>query len=167
MFSRAAVSKVVLAVGLFLPSLASSSAQGDDKDVAEIRSYVLTMDNVKRTYMAMYQLKQASDKDPGLSKSLNADSDDDKKSQSLSAISARISAYPVVVAVLANNGFTPRQFVVSEMAVLQAGLAAAAVKMGAAREKLISEGAVSAANLAFAEQHHAELEDLGKKYPMQ
>ena len=153
---------------LFASSLACAQAQGsDDKDLAEVRSYVLTMDNVKRVYMTMYQLKQASEKDPSLSKTMSKDDDDSKSGQSVSAVANKLSAFPPVVAIMANNGFTPHQFVVAEFAVIQAGFAAAAVKMGAPRDKLISEGAVSAANLAFVEQHHAELDDLGAKYPTQ
>lgn len=154
---------------LFLPAFSCTYAQSsEDKDLAEVRAYVLTLENVKRVYLTMYQLKQASEKDPSLSKTMNKDSDDDSKSgQSVSAVAAKLSAFPPVVAIMANNGFTPHQFVVAEFAVIQAGFAAAAVKMGAPREKLISEGAVSAANLAFVEQHHAELDELGAKYPMQ
>ena len=127
----------------------------------------LTMDNVTRIYVTMFQIKQAADKDPDLQKSMSANSGDDKESQSLASITAKFSAYPTIVGIIANNHFTPHEFVVAQFAVIQSGMAAAAVKMGAPREKLIVEGAVSAANLDFVQQHQAELEELSKKYPVQ
>ena len=152
---------------LLVPSVSNAHAQSNDKDIVEVRSYRLTMDNVSRTFLTLYQLKQAAEKDPDLQKHMSAESGDDKDSQSLASITAKFSAYPTVVAIIAKNGFTPHELVVAQFAVIQAGVASAALKMGAPRDKLIADGAVSAVNLDFVQQHQAEIEELGKKYPMQ
>ncbi len=156
-----------LIVSMFLALLCPVASRAQtDKDAEEIRSYALTMEGVHRLYITMHEIKQAAEKDPNLHKSLSAETDD-KGEQTLSSAVNKLSAYPAIVGMMANHGFTPRQFMVAEFTLIQAGFAAAALKEGTPREKLISSGAVSAQNLDFVQQHQAELEELAEKYPLQ
>jgi hypothetical protein len=158
-----------LAFLLLLPCLAYAQKHApspeEQKDLAELQAFTLTMDVVNRTYQTMYEAAQASKSDPELKKLSNsADSDTDY--QSISALSAKYATYQVIVTILGKHGFTPHQYVVAQLTVLQSGIAAAALKMGADRSKLISNAMVNPANIDFMVQHQAEIEELNKKYPL-
>ena len=143
------------------PVVAQAHAGAKDPDLVEIQHYTLTMDKVNRFYDSMKDLSELSKTHPELKGKLETDSD---SHESLSAVERRISSQPVIVSTLAKHGYSPREFVVFELAYFQAAFAEAMMKQpGADRAKIMADGGINPANIAFVEQHEAELTSLQKK----
>ena len=79
----------------------------------------------------------------------------------------RIAEHPALVSTLAAHGFTPHQFLVVEVTVISAGLAAALMPAGADPSKFAADAHINAANITFMIEHRAELDALRKQYPLE
>lgn len=152
----------VLALALVSSPFVSTQAHAGatDPDLLEIQHYTLSMDKVNRFYDSMKDLSELSKTHPELKGKLESDGDH----ENLSAIERRISSQPIVVSTLARHGYSPREFAVFTMAYFQAAFAEAMMKEpGADRAKMMADGHINPANIAFIEQHQTELDALQKK----
>lgn len=142
---------------------ASGAQTKPDADMVEMQHYVLTVDKVNRWGGVVQDLGELARKNPQLAATMESESDKGSSEDDLNAMERRYSRHPEVVSVLKSRGFTPHEFVLFQMVLLQAGFAEAAKEAGADPAKLISDGHVNPANLTFVEQHKAELEALKAK----
>jgi hypothetical protein len=138
-----ALALVVLALGL--QSVQAQEGGWSAKDAAELKSYTLTMDKMRRTSeatAAFDQLRQGRE------------DDEEDAPQSIDAMAQRISAVPEARAVLAKHKFTAREYTVALIASAQA---ASAAELEAAGHK--AEGmAVSRQQVEFYKANKAELD---------
>jgi len=146
------------AIVLFLPLIitAGSLAQAQGSaaaDVSEVKAYRLTMPKVNNFYAAVVGLRKLAAANPELCAAVDLEETDE--AMSLAGRAKQIEeAYPEVVPVLAAEGLTVREFLVSAMAQMQAGMAVYAKSMGA--KELPAE--VNPENVAFMEQNKAQLD---------
>lgn len=151
-----------LLLSLALSPLLAQSRAATDPDLLELQRYTLTMDKVTRFYESMKDLADLSAAHPELKNKLETDAD---KHEDLGAIEHRIAAEPLIVSTIAKHGFTPREFVVCEMAYIQTAFASAMLKQpGVDRAKMIADAHINPANIAFVEQHQADLQALQQRY---
>jgi hypothetical protein len=145
-----ALALVALALGLDSEAVQAQEGGWSAKDAAELKSYTLTMDKMRRTSeasAALDQLRRARE------------DDDDDTPQSIEAMAQRISAVPEARAVLAKHKFTAREYTVALIASAQA---ASAAELEAAGHK--ADGLpVSRQQVEFYKAHKAELDAMFAK----
>lgn len=143
-----ALALVVLALGL--ESVQAQEGGWSAQDAAELKSYTLTMDKMRRTSEVtadLDQLRQARE------------DDDEDTPQSIDAMAQRISAVPQARAVLAKHRLTAREYAV---ALVASAHAAAAAEVEAAGHK--AEGfPVSRQQVEFYKANKAELDAMFAK----
>jgi len=137
-------------------------AQGPKKAWSEderlIHDYVLTMDKLKRFEKAAKQMSALpSFKDSGDDDAVT--SGDKTISESARAFSAKC---PQCVAVLAANGFTPKEYMTFTMTLFAASMSAWSKEQGGKVADFVNP-----ANITFVQQHKAELEAMNPKKPQQ
>jgi hypothetical protein len=116
------------------------------KDAAAIKSYTLTMDNLRRTSEATAALEQLAE----------AREDDGDTPQSIDAMTKRINAVPEARAILAKHKLTAREYTLTLVAGAHAAAAAQAEAAGAKADGL----PVSRAQVEFYKAHKAELDKM-------
>ena len=129
-----------------------------------MEQYTLSMDNLTRWMDVMVTLQPVAKSHPEALNALEIDAD---KEESLDQLAKKISAEPALVDAMAKHGFTPRQFVLEEMVLFQASMAAAMMPAGANEAELAHKAHVNPANVAFVRQHKDEIEAMQKKYAPQ
>lgn len=143
-----ALALVVLALGL--ESVQAQEGGWSARDAAELKSYTLTMDKMRRTSEVtaeLDQLRQARE------------DDDEDTPQSIDAMAQRISAVPQARAVLAKHRLTAREYAV---ALVASAHAASAAEVEAAGHK--AEGfPVSRQQVEFYTANKAELDAMFAK----
>ena len=123
-------------------------ADPDSPDQKELYNYVLTMDKVQRFGSVMKSFQEYSKQHPELNEERSSDA------KNLDDMAQKLQKYPEVVAMLSKNGFTPREYAICAMTLMQAGMAVGFKKSGTYKEyppqmvKLVSKQ-----NLDFVEQH--------------
>src|SRR5262249_30668046 len=116
-------------------------------------SFVLSMDKVQRLSGAAKGLHELEKKHPGMG---NGGS-----SNGIDQMVGAIQKYPDAVAVLSKNGLTPRDYAVGFLTLIQSTMMVGLKKAGTFKTyppdmlKLVSP-----ANLAFVEQHYADIQKL-------
>ena len=143
------------AVCLALVLCSAAQAQGrpnpsETADQKELYNYVLTMDKIQRLGAATRDLQDLIKRHP----ELNALGGDPK---SLNETVQRFQKVPDAATIVSKNGFTPREYVLGFMCVLQSTMAVGFKKAGTFKEyppDLLKQ--VSKANLDFVEQHYDE-----------
>jgi hypothetical protein len=150
--------RIALLFALSLPALHAQLASNTDLD--ELAHYTLTMDKLTRVMQTFPDIKTLVKTNPSVASALATNTD---KPHTIADVDRRISAYPQLVAVFTQHGLTPHEFIVVELTMVQSAFAFAAKQSGA---KLPADNHVNPANIAFVEQHQAEIHDLQKKYPM-
>ena len=130
---------------------AGAMAQGkrrgaDDADQKELYDYVLTMDKLQRFAGVEKSLEDLAKQ--------HSDVKDESNAKTLDEVAQKLQKYPDAVALLKKAGFTPRDYALCAMSILQTGMAVGMKKAGTYKEyppdmlKLVSK-----ANLDFVEQH--------------
>ena len=143
-----ALALVALALGL--ESVQAQEGGWSARDAAELKSYTLTMDKMRRTSAATSALEQL--------RQTREDEDDDTP-QSIDAMAQRINAVPEARAVLAKHKFTAREYAVALVASAQA---ASAAELEAAGHK--ADGIpVSRQQVEFYKANKAELDAMFAK----
>jgi len=138
------VSRVTAQAG---PALKSTA------DERELYGFVLTMDKVQRLSGAAKGLHELEKRHPGMSNG--------GPSKSIDDMVGSIKKYPDAVAVLSKNGLSPRDYAVGFLTLIQSTMMVGLKKAGTFKTyppdmlKLVSQ-----ANLAFVEQHYAEIQKL-------
>jgi len=145
LFSRAA-----LAAALIISSSAASLAKGSDispADLAQLKSYTLSMDKIKAMQAAMDDAKKS-----GMDKKMTNSNDN---AQSLAQMEANVKTMPGAMAMFSKHGLTAHDVVVMPLALMDAGTA---VAYPSAASKLSDR--VSPAQIAFYKQHETELKKM-------
>jgi hypothetical protein len=153
-------SPYVLMCAVVVSSAAGLNAQAkraasDDADQKELYNYVLTLDKIQRFAGVQKDLEALEKSNPQLAKTMDSD---DSNGKNISQLAQNMEKYPPVIAVLRKNGLTTREYAVGILTLMQAGMAVGFKKAGTYKEyppemlKLVSP-----ANLAFVEQHYADI----------
>lgn len=147
----------VLALSLTAP--AASAQSQDDADLKAVSAYTLTMPKYKQYLDATLNLANAAAKNPQLTDHL-----DGLGNKSLAEQVKLLEGTPPVRGAIAAAGLTPRDFVLTQGAMLQAGMAYALIKdANLPPDSAIKKAGVSRANLEFFQKNEAELGRLAKE----
>jgi hypothetical protein len=142
---------LALALGLDFESVQAQEGGWSARDAAELKSYTLTMDKMRRTSEATAALEQLRQ---------TREEEDDDTPQSIDAMAQRINAVPEARAVLAKHKFTAREYAVALVASAQA---ASAAELEAAGHK--ADGIpVSRQQVEFYKANKAELDAMFAKH---
>ena len=109
-----ALALVALALGLDSEGVQAQEGGWSARDAAELKSYTLTMDKMRRTSEASAAFDQLG----------QAREDDDDTPQSIDAMAQRINAVPGARAVLAKHQLTAREYALAFVASAHAATAA-------------------------------------------
>jgi hypothetical protein len=149
----------LLAVAALLMALpATISAQGDkshytDADQKELSSYTITVDKVQRMMNVVKAAQEMEDKDPALK--AKWDKADPGKAPTLAAAAQILDQIPEAVAIIHKQGFSStREYLVCAFSVLEHYMTVGMKRSGYLKQY---PAYLSAANLAYIEQHWAEL----------
>lgn len=134
------------------------------KDVAELSSYALTMDIVTRLFQATHAATEAAKADPSIKVSLGSD---EGASPTIDQLANKLATSPKLVAILAENGFTPHAYSAASFSLIQTGLAMIAMQGGQSLEQVSRAAHVNPANIKLLAEHKAEMQALQAKYPTQ
>jgi len=124
-----------------------------DPDLKALASYTLTMDTLNKVEHVYGDLAAAIKADPTLESKMDAL--EGNANDSLADMARRYQSVAPFDAALRKEGLTAREYATFSMALLQAGMAAAAQKMGAK----LPEG-VNPANVKFVQDHEADLKKM-------
>jgi hypothetical protein len=145
-------------VGLLLitaMSVAQSKA-GDTKDAKEIAAFKLTTDGLTKLSNSLKALDELSKKNPALREKVE---DSDNGEETIDETLALYERHPEVISAIKSSGLTPREFVVTNYALVVNSMAMAYRKAGM---KDVPPGA-STANMNFIETHRKEIEAMNKE----
>jgi len=145
LFAGAALAAALLLSGS--TAVSAKSADISPADLAQLKSYTLSMDKVSAMQAAMDDAKKS-----GMDKSMTASNDN---AQSLAQMEARIKAMPGAMAIFSKHGLSAHDVVVMPFALMDAGMC---VAYPSAAPKLADR--VSPAQIAFYKQHQAELKKM-------
>ena len=150
---------LALAVPCLLAVPVSAQQKAATGDLREISAYTFTMPKFKRLMTAMLNLGKAVQADSSMVVKL-----DDMSNLSVDQSVARYAAVPAAKRAIADAGLTPREYVVAQGAMLQAGMSYAIMKQYKLTADSVSKTTgVSKANLEFFRANEAEIERIGKE----
>ncbi|MDI3261862.1 MAG: hypothetical protein QJR11_03540 [Fulvimonas sp.] len=147
--------QVLLLVALAVSplSLKAQAAPGlPEADKQAIQQYTLTEDVFNRLVAATKEAQAAGIHPQQAGDPSQIHSLDDLARQAM-------SSDPRIPALIAKHGFTPREFLLANIALMNAGLVVQA-KSQPELAKMIDQSKVNAANVAFYEAHQAQIEAL-------
>jgi hypothetical protein len=137
-------------------ALAQSS---DDADVKAISAQVLTMPRFKQYLDATVSLAHVAAKHPQLAERL-----DGYGNKSVAEQVKLLEGIPQIRGAITATGLGTREYVLTQGALLQAGMAYAMTKDGSVpADKVIKNAGVSRANLEFYQKNEAEINRLAKE----
>ena len=139
------------------PALAGTRFNTFDDEA--MKAFSLTTENVRKAAAVMHRLAGDVAKDPALAPALG------KKTQRAATLDAKAKALesdPRIASALRAESITAREYVMVQLAVLQAGLIAAARARGAEMDPAEIAEAMNPANVDFVETHPKEMEELGQ-----
>ena len=143
------------------PALAAPAAAAQtpaDADLKAVSSYTLTMPRYKHLE-ATLNLANVAAKNPQLAESLEG-----RGNKSLAEQAKLLEGAPQVRGAIAAAGLTTRDFVLTQGAMLQAGMAYALIKHAKlSPDSAVKQAGVSRANLEFFQKNEAELGRLAKE----
>jgi hypothetical protein len=141
-----------------VPAAAQAGSQGD-RDLAVISSYPLSMPRYRQYLAAMLNLVDAAKTSPAV-----GDVFENSGSLSLDEMVARFDKAPGVRRAVVAAGLTPRDFVLTQMALFQTGMAYGMMKEYKLPADSVAKTAkVSRANLEFYRTNEVEITRLGKE----
>jgi hypothetical protein len=144
---------LTLTLATSLPlAAAGRKADANDPDLKALAAYRLEMSNVKKVGAAMKEFEALSEKDPSLAKTANVNA------KTLDETVKKIEAEPRAMAVLKRNGLSARDYVMTTMTLMTAGMVAAFEKAGTKMNGL--PPGVSQANVDFVKAHEKEIQAL-------
>ena len=131
---------------------ASAATSGDD--VADVASYELTMDRMDKYFASMRNVAIAMKDLPEEQRDISMDD-----AGSIDAYAAKLEANPTVRKAIRDAGSTPRDFALTSMAFLQAGMASGVLAMrpNDNADSLAREMKASMRNIEFLRENEAEL----------
>ena len=146
-----AVSVFVAGVLLAAAAAQNKKSPQDEADQKEVYNYVLTLDKIQHFGSIIKGLQELEKSHP--------ETKDESEAASLDQIVRKLQKYPDAVALIARNGFSPREFAVCSMTMMQAAMAVGFKKAGTYKEyppEMLK--VVSKVNLDFVEQHWDEIQ---------
>jgi hypothetical protein len=153
---------LLLAGWLSLAGAASAQKNADSPaekaDEAAIHDYVLTMPKIQ-VYAAAMKDYQAAEKDPGIQAEAKRLESDDKASM-LEKVRMVETSCPHINAWLKAHNLNAREFMLLPMTLMTTGLGEVAKKQGGKPPDFVNP-----VNLAFYEQHKAEIDKMDLKPP--
>jgi hypothetical protein len=152
-----AVQLAVLALPLTAPAISAQSQP--DADLKAISAYALTMPKYKQYLDATVNLANVAAKNPQLAERL-----DGFGNKSLAEQVKLLEGVPQVRGAITATGLTTRDYVLTQGALLQAGMAYALTKDAKMPpDSVIKKAGVSRANLEFYQKNEAEIGRLAKE----
>lgn len=139
-----------LAAALLLSASTTVLAKSADispADLAQLKSYTLSMDKISAMQAAMDDAKKS-----GMDQKMTSSNDN---AQSLAQMEANMKAMPGAMAIFSKHGLSAHDVVVMPFALMDAGMC---VAYPSAAPKLADR--VSPAQIAFYKQHQAELKKM-------
>jgi hypothetical protein len=164
--SKLALTISSLAIVLVCSSLSSAQTArrkaADDPDMKEVATYTLTMDALNKVDAANKAMLAAIQKNPSLKPN---DEDAGGDAKTLSDMEKKIDHIPVMSSSLKQAGISARDYAKFTMAMMQASFALMAKQMSAKSGKPFqTPDGINPANIAFVEQHQAELKKMEDNY---
>ncbi len=152
-----AVQLAILALPLAAP--AASAQSPADADFKAISAHVLTLPKYKQYLDATVNLANVATKDPKLAERL-----DGYGNGSLAEQAKLLEGIPQVRGAISGAGLTTRDYVLTQGALLQAGMAYAMTKAGnVPADSMIKKAGVSRTNLEFYQKNETEIARLAKE----
>jgi hypothetical protein len=146
-------------VALVLITPAASAQSSADADLKAIQAYTLTMPKYQQYLDATVNLANAAVKNPQLAGKLEGSGE-----KSVAEQVKLIDGVPEAKAAIGAAGLTTRDFVLTQGALLQAGMAYAMTKdANVPTEQVVQQAGVSRANLEFYQKNEAEIGRLAKE----
>jgi hypothetical protein len=147
----------IMAMSLAAPAAWAQSPA--DADLKAITAHTLTLSNYKQYLDATVNLANAAAKNPQLAQSF-----DGFGNKSLAEQVKLLEGVPQVRGAITATGLTTRDYVLTQGALLQAGMAYALMKGGKMPlDSVIKKAGVSRANLEFYQKNEAEIGRLAKE----
>ena len=155
--SRRVCTHGLAVMALSLP--VAAEAQQSDADVKAVSATTLTMPRYKQYLDATVNLANAAAKNPGLAEGMK-----DSGEQSIDQQVKALESNPQVKAAVTSTGLTTRDYVLTQWALLQTGMAYTMTKgTGATQDDMIKKAGVSKANMDFYAQNEAEINRLAEE----
>ena len=156
--SRRVCTQALAVMALSLP--AAAPAQQSDADLKAVSATALTMPKYKQYLDATVNLANVAAKNPGLAKGIR----DGGEEKSVDEQVRMFESNPQVKAAVTSTGLSTRDYVLTQWALLQTGMAYAMTKQaGASQEDMIKQAGVSKANMDFYAQNEAEINKLAEE----
>ena len=144
-------------MALSLP--AAVEAQQSDADLKAISATTLTMPKYKQYLDATVNLTNVAAKNPAMAEGMK-----DSGEQSIADQVKALESHPEAKAAIASTGLTTRDYVLTQWALLQTGMAYAMTKgTGATQDDMIKKAGVSKANMDFYAKNEAEINRLAEE----
>jgi hypothetical protein len=157
---RHALISVISTTLLLVPFASAQSAAADEKALAEYRLSMPTIHKLLAATRAMAKLYQ----DPAVKAAADKLDKSKRSSESyrgLAEMSRDIEAFPPMANAIRSAGLTPREFMLANMALMQAGMVVGFKKQGLLKE--LPKG-TPVENVAFLEKNDAELQTVMKEF---
>jgi hypothetical protein len=144
-------------MALSLP--AATEAQQSEADLKAVSATTLTMPKYKQYLDATVNLANVAANDPSLAEGMK-----DGGEKSIDEQVRMFERNPQVKAAVTSTGLSTREYVLTQWALLQTGMAYAMTKQaGASQEGMIKQAGVSKANMEFYAQNEAEINKLAEE----
>jgi hypothetical protein len=157
MSKRRILSLAAVAAALVLGGAPPAAAQaGSSDDAQAIAGYTLSMDKLTAFRDATLDLKKAVEGDAEMAARAEAWDQADDEHQTLTELAGRIESEPKLKAALASHGLTAREYMLVQLATVQAMMAESLLGM---KQATLPAG-VNPKNVEFVKAHKAELQEL-------
>jgi hypothetical protein len=154
--SRRVCTHALAVMALSVP--AAVEAQQSDADLKAVSATTLTMPKYKQYLDATVNLANAAAKNPGIAEGMQGSGE-----KSIAQQVETLESNPQVKAAITSTGLSTRDYVLTQWALLQTGMAYAMTKgTGASQDDMIKKGGVSKANMDFYAQNEAEINRLAE-----
>jgi hypothetical protein len=155
--SRRVCTHALAVMALSLP--ATAEAQQSDADLKAVSATTLTMPKYKQYLDATVKLANVAAKNPGLAEGMK-----DGGEKSIDEQVEMLEGKPQVKAAVTSTGLSTRDYVLTQWALMQTGMAYAMTKgTGASQDDMIKKAGVSKANMDFYAQNEAEINKLAEE----
>jgi hypothetical protein len=155
--SRRVCTYALAVMALSLP--AAAPAQQSEADLKAVSATTLTMPKYKQYLDATVSLANVAAKNPGLAEGMQ-----DGGEKSIDEQVKMLESNPQVKAAVTSTGLSTRDYVLTQWALLQTGMAYTMTKgTGASQDDMIKKAGVSKANMDFYAQNEAEINKLAEE----
>ena len=155
--SRRVCAHALAVMALSLP--AAAPAQQSEADLKAVSATTLTMPKYKQYLDATVSLANLAAKNPGLAEGM-----EDGGEKSIDEQVKMLESNPQVKAAVTSTGLSTRDYVLTQWALLQTGMAYTMTKgTGASQDDMIKKAGVSKANMDFYAQNEAEINKLAEE----